>query len=102
MRPVRAWGGPWQGIATLRRNVSDKSPAIEQTGDKGEADDRERYPKIARSGSQYRRGERGDPLEGTRIAGNINQGLLRLPDESGIENLSALSGTSTTVTSCPS
>ena len=37
----------------------------------------------------------GFGFEGWRIASNINQGLLRLLDESGIENLSALRGTRT-------
>jgi dihydroorotate dehydrogenase len=37
----------------------------------------------------------GFGYEGWRIANNINQGLLRLLHESGIENVSVLRGTST-------
>jgi dihydroorotate dehydrogenase len=39
----------------------------------------------------------GFGYEGWRIADNINQGLLRLLDESGIENVSALRGARTTI-----
>jgi dihydroorotate dehydrogenase len=39
----------------------------------------------------------GFGYEGWRIANNINHGLLRLLDESGIENVSALRGAKTTI-----
>jgi dihydroorotate dehydrogenase len=39
----------------------------------------------------------GFGYEGWCIADNINQGLLRLLDESGIENVSALRGARTTI-----